>query len=203
VRAVKSLNEDSFRSAIEAFWLDPSNNSNCIAELCLIADATADYGHGRYKFADIYFSSSDSPVIFELKNASLDGIWRGEKGLKTPAGNDLAQLRETLEEEIPDQLLKRKVCYWNSKDGSWAEKTIESLKIEATQQVTSYMNIMKRGQGSATRAGVYDSRVTFSTGECQLHGYVVICVGGTRVLAWHVKTEAVPHCCLAQDSTEI
>ncbi|PVG00405.1 DUF1703-domain-containing protein [Serendipita vermifera] len=201
VRAVRYLNEDGLRTTIEALWFDPTNKStDCIAELCLVANPNLKRGQGRYNFVDIYFPSSSKPIILELKNASLEGISQGQGDSNDVSDNDLVQLRETLKKETTEELLRRNVKY--RKNNAWVTTTIENLKNDAYIQVNRYMGIMKNGLASPATAGVEDWHVKPSTeGAGALNGYAVICVGGTRVLAWHVKKESVKECCLAIDLT--
>lgn len=174
-------------------WFKPTNTTeDCLAELHMVANHKAKPRNGRYNYGDIFFPSSPCSVILELKNASLEGIWRGSQGTDypgTPTDEDLEKLREILKVEEEQKLLKRNVQYW--KDGVWVKTTVDNLKTEGSQQVTRYMNILEHRSFGASTPGVFDRRVACSPGQCQIIGYVVVCIGGTRVLASHVKTETV------------
>jgi hypothetical protein len=197
VHVVRFMNEDGLRSIVEALWCDPINKgSTCIPKLCLVANPKVASGQGRYRFADIYFPSSSFPTVLKLKNASLEGLWRSQGDLDTSPDASLVLLRERLKTEAPEQLLKWKLKCW--KDGKWVETTIDTLKKEAFEQIEEYMDIMKRGGASAHRPGVQDSCVTSTSDQCLLTGYAVICIGGTRVLAWLVRTETIAHRYLAE-----
>ena len=64
--------------------------------------------------------------------------------------------------------------------------TVGDVRTEAFEQIIHYLDVMKDGVASTNRRGVHDSRVGHTEGECELIGYVVILVGGTRALAWRV-----------------
>jgi hypothetical protein len=171
-------------------WFKPTNAAgDCVAELCLLANPKVNHGNGRYSFVDIFFPSSSCSIILELKNASLEGIWRGQGNSEDPNSKDLANLREVLKKEEKEKLLKRKVQY--RKENEWVTTTIDQLEKTASQQLTKYIGIMKNGSAVVDKAGISDGRVVCSPGRCKLIGYVVICVGGTRVLVSHVTTQDV------------
>jgi hypothetical protein len=191
--AVKGLNETGFRTVIETLWFKPGTRA-CLAELCLLANSASKYGHGRFAFADIFFPDSTHPVLLELKNASLEGLHRA-RTRREPQSEELERLRKGLKTATAENLLNLKVAFRQYEGGTWewTEKTIGQLKEDAFNQVTRYIDILKRTPNEQTEEGVCDSRILRAAGKCLLTGYVVICVGGTRVLGWKVKAEDV-HC---------
>jgi hypothetical protein len=193
IRAVKGLNETGFRTVIETLWFK-SGSCACLAELCLLANPLAQYGHGRFAFADIFFPDSSHPVLLELKNASLEGLWRGRTEQEPNSDAELERLREKLKTAKEEDLLKLKVAYRQLEGGTWgwAEKTIRQLKEEAFQQVKRYIDTLKETPNKQTEKGLCDSRILSAAGRCTLTGYVLICVGGARVLGWKVTAEEVP-----------
>jgi hypothetical protein len=181
--AVKALNEVGFRTVIETLWSKPGSHA-CLAELCLLANSSVKSGHGRFAFADIFFTDPSHPVLLELKNASLEGLWRGRTGKEQESDAELEALREELKTAKDEDLLNLDVAYRHLEGGTWewAKKTIRQLKEEAFKQVTRYIDTLKKTPDEGAREGVYDSRIMSVVGRCSLTGYVVICVGGTRVL---------------------
>jgi hypothetical protein len=191
-RAVKGLSEAGFRTVIETLWFKPGSRA-CLAELCLLDNPDVKSGYGRFAFADIFFPDPSHPVLLELKNANLEGLWRGRTGKEQRSDAELELLRGKLKTAKEEDLLDLKVAYRQLRGGTWewAEKTIRQLKEEAFKQVTRYVDTLKKTPNKQTKEGVSDNRILSADGSCSLTGYVVICVGGTRVLGWKVKAEDV------------
>lgn len=190
IHAVKGLNEAAFRTVIETLWFKPGSRV-CLAELCLVANKDITSGHGRFAFVDIFFPEPPHPVLFELKNATLEGLYRGCTGKDPKSDSELESLRKKLKTTVEDELLNWKVAY-RYREGQawkWAQKTIGQLKEEASDQAKRYMSILKNQKPKGE--GVHDNRIQSATGNCTLTGYVAICVGGTRVLAWSVGSAEV------------
>jgi hypothetical protein len=122
-RAVKGLNEAGFRTVIGTFWFKPGSRA-CLAELCLLANPHIQSGHGRFAFADIFFPDSSHPVLLELKNASLEGLWRGRTGKEQKSDAELEALREELKTAKEEDLLNLKVAHrqLEGRTWEWAEK---------------------------------------------------------------------------------
>jgi hypothetical protein len=195
VHGIRHMKEEGFRHIIDVLWFEPTNvTSECISELRLVADPRAAYGNGRFYFVDIFFPSSIYLIILELKNASLEEIWQAQQDSSNE--ESLEELRNKIKTEGEQQLLERKVQYREG-DAERKIKTINDLKTEASQQVTKYMDVMKAGPGGHDATGIYERRVNCRLGQCTLFGYAVICVGGTRVLAWPVKRQPVPYECIS------
>ena len=164
------------------FWSDSAGK--CLPELSLCVDPRAPQGEGRSGFLDLFLPGSSSASCIELKSIPLDALWRGQNGAEALHSDvPLEELRKKLRQEIEEQLLERKVSYEN-----W-ESSVENVKTSAFEQITRYLNVMKNGVASADLPGVHDCRVQQKEEECQLVGYVVILLGGTRALGWHVATE--------------
>jgi hypothetical protein len=174
---------------LAALWYETDKN-RCITELCLLADPKAKSGNGRYNFADMLILSSDPTVecipCLELKNASLDAIWRGRRN-DDGKTEDLEDLRREIRMMNEDELLCLKVRYrQQGNPWTWHETTINSIKNAGIKQVTRYVELIRCGDGKGLHAGIGDSRVRCGQGQSKLFGYVVIVIGGTRVLAWKV-----------------
>lgn len=188
IRAVKFSNKDTLRTTLESFWFRP-NEHHCVAEMCLLADPKAKYGDGRYRFVDIFIPGSPHVPCLELKSASLVGLWRGEGGQDDGRADQLQQLQEKLNGEAEAELLRRKVKYRGDGGNGWYEKTINEMKESGFQQIKGYLDIIKRGKTDGQHPGVLDSRICCGQGSSDLHGYLVICIGATRVLAWQVSDQ--------------
>lgn len=183
-RAVKDCNESALRTVIAAFWSNLPGS--CLPELSLLVDPRAPSGNGRSMFLDLFLPSSTfalAPCI-ELKNIQLEALWRGENGAaQFDSDTTLEALRVKLREETEDQLLRRKFVYGT------AQKLVKDVKEEAFKQITRYLDVMMMNEESnSDGAGVNDRRIRPSEDACELSGYAVILLGGTRVLAWHVIT---------------
>jgi len=170
-------------------WSGPERHG-CISELRLLTNSNDQRGTGRHEFVDIFIPGSSQCPLLELKNASLNELWRGQNGKEfaSDTESDPEKLRNSLREESVDALLKRGVAYSQRKgtDWEWVETTINDLKQEASDQVGCYINTVQKTQANRADEGACDPRVLCDPGTCEVIGYVAICVGGTRVLAWKV-----------------
>lgn len=178
-RAIKDCNEAALRTALAAFWSNPPDR--CLLELSLLMEPTALPGNGRSGFLDLFLPSSGSAPCIELKNIPLEALWKGEGG-DVPLSSDvpLEVLREKLRGEAVNELLERKFKYQRG------QKLVKDVKKEAFEQITRYLNVMKNGKVSPDCPGVNDRRIQHSENACELVGYVVILLGGTRALGWRV-----------------
>jgi len=181
------------RTTLETLWFEPGK-PGCIAELCLLADPKACYGAGRYKFADLFIPRSGvdaiaSPCI-ELKNASLPALFQGMGNNSNGTPEQLEELRREISMLNEEDLLSLKVNY-DQKYGDGM--TINEMKNLGFQQVKHYVDLIRQGKSNGLQQGVYDYRVRCKRGQSTLIGYVVICVGATKVLAWKVVDKECGH----------
>jgi hypothetical protein len=184
-RSAKDTNEAVVRHILETFWF--TRKRPFLSELCLIMNPSAKVGEGHYGFVDIFIPGSLYSSCVELKNATLEGLWKGENRGELNSDGPLRQLREKLRKETEDQLLARKVKY--RRDGRSYETSVQDMKDAAFRQINSYLAVMKKGRVGFGHAGVSDIRIRRHNGKHPLVGYVVICLGGTRVLAWQANVE--------------
>lgn len=195
IQTLQHSNEEALRTTLEALWYDP-DSLTCIPELRLVQDHRVAYGHGLYGFVDLVIPGAESISCLELKNCTLENLWHGEHDLnplRRAFGTEetWTAFREKLRTETEDQLLERKVRYWNAEAKEHQYKTVAQLKLEATRQVNSYLETMKSGLAGPNSNGVLDSRLKCEQGKAKLIGYVVIGLGGTRALGYVSKTEEI------------
>jgi hypothetical protein len=182
-RAVKDCSEATLRTALAAFGSDPTGK--CLPKLALRVSPQAP-GEDRSGFLDLLLPSSTRAPCIELKSITLDALWRGQnESTGLHSDQPLETLRKQLQVETEEELLRREVDYRRKKT------TVRAVMDQAVIQIKRYLDVMKEGVASEGRHRVYDYRVRQSEGQYQLIGYVVILLGGTRALGWHVATECV------------
>jgi len=190
-RAVRSLhteNEDVLQGIVELLLDEPSNH---IPELRLVVDGSKEPGDGRYEFVDIFIpaqttavGSDQMCVVMELKNATLEGLWKGADNRK-PGYKDLESLREALCGENESTLLSRKYTPWSQGDIGWKRTTmtLKSIMEAGVEQLKRHMQTIALGKvRSYSAPGVLDDRVNIDLGLDDLQGYVFMAIGGVRVL---------------------
>lgn len=181
-RAIKVCGEPALQMTLAAFW---SNSvGDCLTELSLLVKPLAPQGKGRSGYLDIFLPTPSSTPCIELKNIPIEALWKGQNG-PAPLTSDvpLERLRGELRKETEEQLLERKIDYGNE------HKFVKDIKTEAFEQITRYLSLMKGGMAIHNHPGIHDIRLQQVEGNCELMGYVVILLGGTRALGWHVATE--------------
>jgi len=197
VRSATNSNESDLQSIVELCWF---MDGRCVAEMCLLADPSKQWGDGRFGFVDVFIASSaHAPLVrmpvIELKNVSLRGVWMGttEGPDDEPQYKDLLTLHSVLKTESEEQLLKRRYVYWQKGSGTWQSQTIEDLKYQAFDQVRRYLRLIKNGRAVESASGLLDDRIRCKNGKTRLDGYVLLCIGNARVLGWCVGKEEAPY----------
>ena len=194
VRALLDSSEAILRSLVDFCWFE---DGRCLPELCLVKDAMKMRGQGRYGFIDLFIASpktsSGGPIAaIELKNVTLSGIFKATTYAEfTYAAQE--SLRQKLMNETPEELLQRDYCYWDKESRSFVTKSIQTLQQEAIGQVNRYLQIAKLGPAQGPSRGIQDKRVAYHAGTNSLQGYVVMCIGGARILTWTAGHEEVPY----------
>jgi hypothetical protein len=193
VRSVSDLNEANLQSLIEICWFE---EDRCLSELRLVVDPTKYPGEGRYGFVDLLIASSPascgSPVpLIELKQVTLVGLCKASavNANHSPSYDAMDSLRKKLKEETVPQLLQREYCYWDKERRRFCRSSISELLERATKQVNGYLQVVKNGSAKGTNGGIHDKRIICTTGEDLLTAYVVIGIGGTRVIVKRVEEE--------------
>jgi hypothetical protein len=200
VRSASDVSEAAFQIVIEGIFM---KTEACFPELCLVVDPTKERGEGRFGFIDLFFLTRNTPCaprlpVIELKAISLTGLWYGASVHRNePSESDLRSLRDKLKKETEEEMMKRQYRYWDKVLRSWKTKSVQDLKNQATQQVACYLDVLSRGGARHSQAGVIDRRIGCGSGKATLVAYIVLCIGGTRVLAWETgeketKFEYIP-----------
>lgn len=142
-------------------------------------------------FVDLVILGETVVPCLELKNFTLEQLWHGEHGASgaNPPPESLNGLCNHLVEETEANLLSRSVRFWDGITQRSRVTTVESIKRDAIQQITRYLEVMKNGSAQSDSSGVCDQRVKCCQGGAELVGYVVIGLGATRILAYEAKTE--------------
>ncbi|KAF9150525.1 hypothetical protein BGX20_005656 [Mortierella sp. AD010] len=191
VRSLQTANEAVLQGIVELLLDEPSNQ---VPELRLVVDGSKELGNGQFGFVDIFIprhamatGSEQTCVVMELKNATLEGLWKGASSRK-PNPKDLEDLHKALHDENEDRLLSRKYAFWSKEDGRYIPKTLGSIMEGGLRQLQRYMNTIALGRPQRYNAsGVLDSRVNIDIGLDDLQGYVVMAIGGARVLIRSVE----------------
>jgi len=97
--------------------------------------------------------------------------------------------RKQLEKEDLSELRRRSYYDWDKERPGWRKSTIAELMDKATLQAQRYLQVAKNGPVRRKDSGVLDGRIICETGEDELVAYVVIAIGGTRVIASQVGKE--------------
>ena len=186
VRSLQTANEAVLQGIVELLLDEPSNR---VPELRLVVDGSKEIGDGRFGFVDVFIprqamatGDDQTCIVMEHKNATLEGLWKGASSQK-PNYNDLESLHEALRYENEDALHARKYVYKSQGDGRLVSTTLKSIMEGGLQQLRQYMRIIALGKVRSYRdSGVLDSRVNIDIGLDDLQGYVVMAIGGARVL---------------------
>lgn len=187
-RSLWTMNEATLQAIVEASWAD--DHTQCLPALLLDT-------HPGHDFVDLFVvrrpktsSTAPSILVIELKNISLFALWVGQSDPGNLGdepiltGSKMEEFRKQLLAETEDTLLERKYYYWDLSAKCWQAETLLTLKKGALYQLTKYMNYIQQGPSSEGSAGIFDNRVSCKEGVDSLRGYVVMCIGGTRVFAW-------------------
>ena len=191
-RSIADTDESHLEMAIELLWFE---EIQCVPQLHLVVDPTKAHGAGRSGFVDIFVGNSQRhldfasyPVlVMELKNVTLRSLWKAQQrgpDVESTSNRDYEPLLQMLHHAREDELLLMKHCYFDKEKRQWHTVQVRDTLQAATAQLNDYMSVISRGQGVLARAGVSDDRVQCRDGGRDiLRGYVIICVGGTRVIS--------------------
>jgi hypothetical protein len=192
MRLTRDFSESVLQAIIESFSLD---NQGCMSELCLVVAPANLKGEGHFGFVDLFFpplpsiepSTSVCIPVVELKNVAIVDLWRGTAGLSVaePSTEMLLSLQEQLNTAQEPELLQKKLKYKDK--GQWHMKSIQDLLTEAMQQVGKYLDTMKNGKYAGSTPGIRDRRVVCEKGNDRLDGYVMLCIGGTKIIWFPAK----------------
>ncbi|PVG04788.1 hypothetical protein CPB86DRAFT_17160 [Serendipita vermifera] len=175
---IHNLNESALRVTINA--LCSNSRITCLSELDLNVEPYILHSQDGYDSLDLFFPGSVAPCIV-LKSIKLTDLLAGEYATPSSTFNGSPEtFREALCDETEEQLLERKIIC------NGIAKSLKEINQEVFEQIIRYVEVIGNGVTDGNHPGVKDYRTEQSQGTSQLIGYVIILVGGTRVLAWHV-----------------
>ena len=189
-RSLLCSNESNLEMAIEIMWFE---EARCVPQLHLAMDYTKRWGEGQNGFVDILVGNSqrgrsvaNPVVVMELKSVSLRSLWKARQQdprAESHSNTDYESILKELGDAKEDQLLALKHSYYDKEKQQWQTLKVKDTLQIADAQLSKYMKIISLGQAERPRPGVLDERVLCRDGgQDELRGYVVICVGGARVI---------------------
>jgi hypothetical protein len=186
LRAVRSLytTDEAVLQAVVEMLLDPPRTR--IGEVCLVMDGSKQIGSGRFGFVDIFVASNDGPgVLLELKDIRLAGLISGLRGkwVSKPPYVEMEQFSEKLsnmDERLFDNL---QYMYWSEEKKRVQSTTVGQFRKDAFEQLQRYVQVMKMGcVAKFSDSGVFDNRVEISPGNSDLYSFVIMAIGGRKIL---------------------
>ncbi|KAI8596255.1 DDE superfamily endonuclease-domain-containing protein [Dissophora ornata] len=182
VRSLQIVNEAVLQGIVELLLDEPSNR---VPELHLVVDGSKETGKGRFGFVDIFIprhataiGSEQTCAVMELKNVTLEGLWKGATGRKYDY-KALEILRKALRGENESNLLSRKYAHWSQGDGG-ITMTLESIMEAGVKRLQRYMQTIALGKvRSYSTSRVLGSRVNIDPGLDDLQGYVLMAIGAS------------------------
>jgi hypothetical protein len=158
----------------------------------LVKDPTKRWSEGQNGFVDFLIGNSrrrdgisNSVFIMELKSVPLRSLWKAQQpypNAEPPSNNCYQPIVNELVDASEHQLLALKYSYYDYKDRQWHTQEVKNTLQIATDQLSEYLGIVSLGQATPTGPGVADPRVICQGGQDVLWGYIIICVGGARVI---------------------
>ncbi|KAF8545122.1 hypothetical protein BDD12DRAFT_872046 [Trichophaea hybrida] len=187
VRSLRSSNEAVLQGVVEIL-LDPPRTR--VPELYLVMDGKKQKGDGRYAFPDIFVvgdDNSESAVVLELKDIRLSGLWNGAQGGRTkwtnPSYKELEALAEKVSVMNEASMNKMRYMYWSDRDNRYTSTTVGKMRKDALAQVKRYVKVIKKGRAEKFEdSGVRDPRVIVKRTHGTLFSFVLMAVGGRRIL---------------------
>jgi len=188
-RSVAETIESNLEVIIHLLWFEQMQS---VPQMHLIGDPTKDWGAGRNKFVDFLvgnsqrqLGASNSVPVIELKNVKLPYLWNAKqknRSAEARSNNAYESLLGELREAPEDQLLDLEYSYYDKTKQQLVTEKVKDTLQAATVQLTQYINIISNGQGGSERPGVDDDRVVCGEGNDVLKGYIMMCIGGARVI---------------------
>ncbi|KAN0082333.1 putative AAA-ATPase domain containing protein [Elaphomyces granulatus] len=192
--------ESSLEIAIEFLWVE---QRQCATQVHLVVDSTKIQGAGLNGFIDMLVGNSlrkcDAPnpiLVMELKNISLLGLWKAKQAYPTAnprSQNQYKNLLNDLRKATEENLLDFSYSFYDKDSRQWVTKQVREVFQEAIVQLDKYTTLLSLGQGELPRAGrqgrngiVHDKVSCLDGGQDVLWGFVIICVGGARVICRRV-----------------
>ena len=189
IRSTSTAGEESIQSIVELLL---SEAPKVVAEMCLVVDGSKRHGDGRFGFVDIFLPPNSASAntdniasVLELKNLHLEGLLKGRAGswIFKPPFKEMEDLAECLDKEVDDDLLARKYMYYSSEKKQPVITTVGEIIEGGLEQLKRYMETIAKGHVlTYADSGIFDKRVSVRSGTCILAGYVIMVIGGKRVL---------------------
>ncbi|KAN0069337.1 hypothetical protein V8E54_012352 [Elaphomyces granulatus] len=179
-RTLLSAYESVFQVLLEILWFRmEQTHFSIVPELHLTSKHIN-------SFADIFIRGDDEKVVvIELKGITLEQLWDGDSsnaGKKAESIYCYSRLLRKLSTASENDLLGLEYAY---KDSLNEKRKVRNMLESAITQVTGYMDLISCGNYSLMSKwqGINDRRVGCqSGGRDELLGYVLICIGGRRVV---------------------
>jgi hypothetical protein len=186
LRAVRSLytTDEAVLQAVVEMLLDPPRTR--IGEVCLVMDGSKQKGSGRFGFVDIFLASNDGPgVLLELKDIRLAGLISGLQGkwVSKPLYVEMERFSEELSNMDERSLENLQYMYWSEEKKRVQSTTVGQFRRDALDQLKRYVEVMNMGCAARfSDSGVFDKRVEISPGNDDLHSFVIMTIGGRKIL---------------------
>jgi hypothetical protein len=200
-RSVADTNESNLETAVHLLWFDEMQS---VPQVHLVVDPTKPWGHGRNGFADMLVGNSkrqlgsrNTVLVIELKNVKLLYLWKAKREDRndSPASQeDYKLLLSELRGANEDQLLDLEYTYFDKDRRELVTAKVRDCLQKATVQLGQDIDTISNGPGGQERCGINDDRVSCRHGgKDVLQGYVMVCVGGTRVICRHTTTKSTKY----------
>jgi len=185
-RSAQTANEAVLQGIVEVLLNSPSST---VPELCLVIDGTKRSGQGRFGYVDVFVpkcsgakDSDQTCIAMELKNVHLYGLFRATS-TTNPTHSDYEALREAIITENDATLLAREYKFRSESEATLKTTTLESIMESGKTQLRRYMETIALGKPKTLSAsGVIDNRIVIDHGLDDIKGYVIMAIGGARVL---------------------
>jgi len=194
LRSLIASNEAVLQGVVEIL-LDPPRTR--VPELYLVMNGNKQKGDGRFGFPDMFIvgdGGSDSAVVLELKDIHLSGLWNGRQGHRTKWMNPSYAEMDALAKEVSDMdeelMNEMRYMYWSKRDKRYVSTTVGKMRKDALAQVKRYVKVIKKGRAEKfDDSGVRDPRVLVKRSRGTLFSFVLMAVGGRRILYQAGKAE--------------
>jgi hypothetical protein len=190
IRSLIDIRESNLEIAMELIWLE---EMQCVPQLHLVVDVKKEHRDRKHGFVDLFVgnsqrqpNASNRVPIIELKNVSLLSLWKAKQrnpSAKPKSQKEYEPLLKQVHKATEYELLGMQFTFYNENTRNYVTRQVQELLEEAIIQLNRYLDTLSRGQGGPNSVGVQDTRVLCQNGgQDVLWGYIIICVGGTRII---------------------
>jgi hypothetical protein len=197
-RCIESADETSLERIIEVLWF---KEAQCVPQLSLVVDPAKSRRKGCFGFVDLFVGdptqeSCRTIGVFELEHIELLAIWGATQRTKktelsSPEAYD--QLLTILRHASDDELLDQTFSFYDKHQNKRKTSKVRNVLHRATIRLRNYLEVISSGQAAYDQKGLIDRRVLCRPGLDRLRGYVIICVGGLRVICREVEMRITAH----------